>query len=156
MAGSLSNLIAEIQAWQRVTFADETDEGRVAHLREEVRELVDGTTPEARAKEVSDVAFMLLSIAGTRGVCLSPHAYSWGAGPLMLRNLQRAADSELIATVPGILTTAWADLRGYCRAVGIDLPATMRAILERNKARKWARTEAGYFKGTKEEVPDAR
>lgn len=67
----IDQLIEEIYEWQQATFVDGTEEGRIAHFQEEIKEyLADPSSGE----EAADVFFLFVAIFKHRGIDLRAEA----------------------------------------------------------------------------------
>lgn len=68
---TLDQLIEEIFAWQQATFADGTEEGRIAHWQEEIKEYL---ADPSNGEEAVDVFFLFVAIFKHRGIDLRAEA----------------------------------------------------------------------------------
>lgn len=68
MSEAIQQFQDEIDAWQRVTFPEQTVDGKLAHLYSEARELRD--SPDAEG-EWADVFILLLGAAALNGMTVS-------------------------------------------------------------------------------------
>lgn len=68
---SLDQLIEEIYEWQQATFVDGTEEGRIAHFKEEIREYL---ADPSNGEEAVDVFFLFVAIFKNRGIDLRAEA----------------------------------------------------------------------------------
>lgn len=67
MDRTLDQLIEETIAWQRVTFADGTEEGRIKHFLEEIEEYL---ADPSGGEEAADVFLLFVAIYANRGIDL--------------------------------------------------------------------------------------
>lgn len=68
---SLDQLIQEIVAWQRETFKDGTEEGRIEHFKKEIDEYL---ADPSNGEEASDVFMLFIAIISNRGIDLNAEA----------------------------------------------------------------------------------
>lgn len=64
---SLDQLVEDIHAWQTETFVDGTEEGRIAHFLEEIREYLKNP---GDGEEAADVFLLFIAIIKNRGIDL--------------------------------------------------------------------------------------
>lgn len=68
---TLDQLIEEIFEWQQATFADGTEEGRIEHWKEEIKEYL---ADPSNGEEAVDVFFLFVAIFKNRGIDLRAEA----------------------------------------------------------------------------------
>lgn len=164
IGAELAQLAREIWAWQQATFGDGcTVHGAVAKIRDECAEVLEceehlakwkAVRHAGRREELADVFFMLVQMTGAAGSAhVSPGhpsiqkyradsalAYSLGRVDGSAHAFLRAHEWGSTASSHAA-TAAWLDA---C-AANDDLPhmpAAIRAKLEENRARTWAKPAA--------------
>ena len=162
IGAELAQLAREIWAWQQATFGGlMTVEGALAKIRDECAEAIIAPSVGARREEFADVFFMLAQLVGITGgdpaaaldalftgcdaVKSAMHCL-FGETPARLLGVI-VAESFSMAKGPcshhraGALAMPWTAL---CIVTGDieHMPAAIRAKLEENRARTWAKPAA--------------